>query len=267
MLYKDDLRSSSDVFIGTFLSEISSPAIPVIMAKAGFDFLIIDMEHGAYTYESACLLAGSARRTGITPIIRIPEISRTNVLRALEVGAKGIMAPFIHAQDEVSRLYDLCQYWPEGHRGISFGTAHTEYQTPEALTYMKKANEEGIILVQIETQEALENLDEILSSGKIDIAFVGPYDLSVCLGVPGKVNSQLVRTTIKRILKAAKEHDVVPGIFAMSSEVGKEWIKDGFRFVACSSELFILSSASKRIASELRPDFELSQATNRSQKE
>lgn len=240
-----------DVVFGTFLFEIAHPAIPKILAGAGFDFVIVDMEHGTYTVESSAIIAAAARAASITPLVRVAEASRTNVLRSLEGGACGIMLPSIRCRSDVEALYTLSKYPPEGERGVTFGTAHTDYKFVDVQTYLRQANDNTLLLGQIETLQALENLDDILASGALDVAFVGPYDLSVALGVPGNINAPSVQVAMQRVLDRCQVHGVTPGIFVMNAAVGQKVVAQGFRFVACSSELFMMMNHSGSIVREL----------------
>jgi len=240
------------VRIGSFLFELYGPSIPRILANAGFDFVVIDMEHGVFTIESAASLIAFARMSGIAPLVRIPDITRTNVLRVLEAGACGIMAPMICSHKDVDELYRLAKYPPSGQRGTCLGTAHTDYQIPDPVSYLQGANEDVLLVGQIETMEALSNLDEILDSGKLDVAFVGPLDLSVSLGAPGNWNTSEFDAAIEAVLDCCSEHRIVPGAFAADPDAARGLIERGFRMIACSAELFMLADMSRQIVEGIR---------------
>jgi len=244
--------TGGQVVIGTFLFELSKPAVPRILADAGFDFVVIDAEHGTYTIESAAALIASARACGIAPLVRVPEITRTNVLRMLEAGAAGIVAPMIRDRTDVNELYRLAKYPPQGERGTCLGTAHTDYRIPDPASYTQEANENVLLVGQIETEQALGNLDDILGSRKLDVAFVGPLDLSVSLGEPGNQNTPEFEAAIELILDRCRAHKVVPGAFAADPDTGKRWIERGFRMIACSGELFMLAEKSRQIVEKLK---------------
>ena len=174
------------------------------------------------------------------------------MLRALEAGACGIVAPMIRDRADVDLLCNLSKYPPAGERGTCLGNAHTEYTIPDARAYMDEQNEETLLIGQIETTESLHNLDAILNSGKIDVAFIGPLDLSVSLGNPGDLGSDEQQNAIERVLKSCQEHGVLPGSFAPDAESGRALMKQGFRMISCSTELSIFASKSKEIAERLR---------------
>ena len=251
MTLKKALTDGRDV-IGTFLFELSKPAIPRILADAGFDFVVIDAEHGTYTIESAAALIASTHACGIAPLVRVPESTRTNVLRVLEAGAAGIVAPMIRDRTDVDELYRLAKYPPQGERGVCVGTAHTDYRIPDPASYLREANENVLLVGQIETRQALEKLDDILEPGKLDVAFVGPLDLSVSLGEPGNQNTKQFEAAIEHILDRCRAHSVVPGAFVADPDTGRRWIERGFRMIACSGELFMLADKSRQIVEELR---------------
>ncbi|MFC2108046.1 HpcH/HpaI aldolase/citrate lyase family protein [Candidatus Bipolaricaulota bacterium] len=244
--------AENQVIIGTFLLELSSPSIPRILANAGFDFVVIDMEHGLFTMESAATLIAFARTSGISPLVRVAEITRTNVLRVLEAGACGIVAPMIDNSKDVDELYRLAKYPPAGQRGTCLGTAHTDYRIPDPTSYLQEANKAVLLVGQIETKEALANLDEILSSGKLDIVFVGPLDLSVSLGVPGNLNTPEFDAATQAILDCCDEHNAVVGAFAADPDTARRWIERGVRMIACSAELLMLSDMSRQVVEAIR---------------
>jgi len=238
--------------IGTFLVEFVRPSVPRILADAGFDFVVIDMEHGVHTLNTAEGLIASSRAAGIAPIVRIPQIDRAHVLRVLELGARGIMAPMIESPEDAERLFALAKYPPDGKRGTCLGTAHTDYRIPEAGPYLDEANREALLVGQIETRRAIADLDAILAPRRLDVAFVGPLDLSVSFGAPGDQRTPEFLDAVDHVLDRCREHDVVPGIFAADVEAAAGWIGQGFRFVACSGDLWMLSSKASEIAGRLR---------------
>lgn len=244
--------AANQVVLGTFLVEYSAPSIPHTLASAGFDFVVIDMEHGVFTNESAAQLIASSRAAGIAPLVRVPEITRTCVLGALESGAQGIVAPMIRSVRDVDELYRLAKYPPAGERGTCLGTAHTGYTVPDAAAYRSAANEATLLVGQIETVDALRNLDLILSSGKLDVAFVGPLDLSVSLGAPGRYDTTEFRGAVDTVLEKGRKHGVHIGAFAADPERASEWIARGARMVACSGDLFMLAEKSREIVGAIR---------------
>ena len=244
--------AANQVVLGTFLVEYSAPSIPQTLANAGFDFVVIDMEHGVFTAESAARLIARSRAAGIAPLVRVPEITRSSILGALEAGAQGIMAPMIRTVRDVEELYRLAQYPPAGERGTCLGTAHTDYAVPDPASYLTAANEAVLLVGQIETVDALRDLDQILSSGKLDVAFVGPLDLSVSLGAPGCYDTPEFREAVDTVLEKGRAHGVHIGAFAANPERASEWIARGARMVACSGDLFMLAEKGREIVGAIR---------------
>jgi 2-keto-3-deoxy-L-rhamnonate aldolase RhmA len=251
MTLKDGLTEGRTA-LGTFLVELAAPSVPRILAGAGFDFVVIDMEHGIFTTESAARLIALARASGIAPLVRVAEITRSSVLSALEAGAHGIMAPMIRSGKDVDELYRLAKYPPAGQRGTCLGTAHTDYIVPDAAVYLSTTNESILLVGQIETEEAIGNLDEILSPGKLDVAFVGPLDLSVALGTPGDFESPRFREAVDAVLEKGREHGVTVGAFAADARGARRWIERGCRMIACSGDLFMLGEKSREIVETIR---------------
>jgi len=247
-----DALASNRTLLGTFVIELTAPSVPRLLADAGFDFFIVDTEHGAFTIESVARLIAGARAAGIPALVRVPEITRAHVLSALEAGAAGIVAPMIETARDAEELYRLAKYPPAGERGTCLGTAHTDYAVPDPVSYVAEANATTLLVGQIETVAGAENLDSILGSGKLDVAFIGPLDLSVSLGTPGDYSSPRFRDTVDRILKAAFAHGVFAGAFAADPSAAAEWFARGCRFVACSGDLFMLGEAGRQIVEGVR---------------
>ncbi|UCF10834.1 MAG: aldolase [Candidatus Bipolaricaulota bacterium] len=244
--------ASQEVILGTFVMECTAPGVPRILADAGFDFVVIDAEHGVFAPDAVARWVGGARAAGIAPLVRVPEITRAQILRALEAGAEGIVAPMVESSRDAEELYRLAMYPPLGERGTCLGTAHSDYTIPDAASYLRKANETTLLVGQIETRAGVEHLDSILESEKLDVAFIGPLDLSVSLGTPGDQSTPDFAAAIERVLAACTRHGVVPGAFAVDSSGARDWIERGFRAIACSADILMLADKSREIVDAIR---------------
>ena len=238
--------------IGTLLSEVRNPNVAYMLAQCGYDFFIIDTEHGAYSPETVSDMIAAARGSGIPVIVRIPEIRRETILKPLDSGAIGLLVPQIHTADQAREIIVYAKYPPEGDRGVGLRRAHSFYRKVEAGEYLRQANENTFIAVQAENLDAIENLEEIASVPGIDAIFVGPLDLSVGLGIPGQVSHPREVEAIDHILEVCKQLDIVAGIMMFDITALKSWIKKGMRFVVYGSDISLLADATVKAVEELK---------------
>ncbi len=237
------------VILGSFVSEIWSPTIAWMYATAGFDFMFIDMEHGSFNMETVAAMIMAARGVGIAPIVRAPSNDRASVMRPLDAGAAGLLVPMVETREYAEQLIRFGKYPPLGQRGVALRRAHSAYRALPAAPYLRKANEETLIVAQIETQLSVDNLETILSLGSIDVAFVGPADLSTSMGHPGQASHPEVVQAIERVMEVSRRHRVAPGIHLTDVDSVKEWARRGMRFISYSGDLaFIVDSAARDLA-------------------
>ncbi|MGH7562766.1 MAG: HpcH/HpaI aldolase family protein [Gemmatimonadales bacterium] len=227
--------------VGTMLVEVRQPAVMRLLANAGFDFVLIDNEHGPFNVETIADLSRAARDAGVTPIVRIPELAYAQVTQALDGGAQGIMLPRVTAPDQVETCVRWMKYPPAGRRGAVLGRGHTEFRAGPLAETLAALNRESFLVMQIETAEALDRLDELLAIPGVDAALVGPTDLSLALGIPGQMQHPLLVDAIDRVLAACRRHKVIPAIHTNDVTMTAEWARRGMRLVSISSEVGLLA--------------------------
>jgi 2-keto-3-deoxy-L-rhamnonate aldolase RhmA len=225
----------------------------VIYAAAGYDFVFIDMEHGNYSMETVADLIRGAKSAGIAPIIRIPHLETYFISRVLDAGAEGIMVPMTSTREQAEAIVRYSKYTPLGQRGFGSQTGQTDYKPLKAAEFMKEANEHTVIIGQIETQEAIENIDAILSVEGIDVGLIGPNDLSISLGIPDQMNSEILIKSIGKVVETAKQKKKATGIHIGNIEVIKKWRSKGMTVLAFSTDIGFQYNASKSSLEELRP--------------
>jgi 2-keto-3-deoxy-L-rhamnonate aldolase RhmA len=240
------------LLVGTMVSELRNPNIVYMLAQCGFDFIIIDCEHGAYSSESVSDIIAASRGAGIPVIVRIPEIRREAILKPLDSGAAGLLVPQVNTGAQAKEVIKHAKYLPMGNRGVGLRRAHSLYSKVNATDYLKKANEETFISLQAENPTAIKNLEEIVSVPGIDSIFVGPMDLSVSLGVPGQVTHPEEEKAIDRILKVCLNYHVIAGIMMFNLDSLKTWIRKGIRFVVYSSDISLLADMASASVKELK---------------
>ena len=239
------------VVLGPFLKFID-PAVAEIMGFAGFDFVIIDAEHGPISIENAQNMIRAAESVNITPVIRVGNNDEALILRALDIGAQGIEIPQINTKSGAMRAVKSVKYFPQGERGVCRYIRAANYSSMDKFKYFKYANEETMIIAHIEGVEGINNLDEILSVPGIDVIFIGPYDLSQSLGIPGEVNHPLVTKKMQEVVSRCKENKITVGTFADDVEMAKSWVSLGVQYMSFSVDVGILYEASKNIINKLK---------------
>ena len=238
--------------VGCMLVEVRQPSIMTILANAGFDWVIIDNEHGPFSVETIADLSRAGRAAGVTPIVRIPELTYAHVTQALDGGAQGIMLPRVTARAQVEQCVGFMKYPPLGRRGAVLARGHTGFRGGPLSEVLAAFNQETFLVVQIETREAVEGLDDILSVPGVDAALVGPTDLSLSLGVPGSTDSPVLVGAIERALEACVRHKVIPAIHTNDVGMTAAWAKRGMRLVSINSEVGLLTAGAKTAITAIR---------------
>ena len=246
MSLKKQITALNDIR-GAMIFEFFSPGIPIILKNAGCQFIIFDMEHGGLSLEQFKTLAIISNANNIFPLIRIPEVSYNYVARALDLGAAGIMVPMVNTQEEAINIVQSSKYPPTGVRGAGFGFAHNNYKNESPLSYINKANSNLINIIQIESKQALENVEEIAAIDGVDCLWVGHFDLTNFLGIPGQFDSDIYFNSIKRVVAAAKSNKKSLGIMVNNQDELKMYSDLGFNMIAVGTEMSILSRSISQI--------------------
>ena len=235
--------------IGTW-SIISSPVVVEILALSGFDFLILDMEHGIYdqTALDACIRA--CESAGCSPLVRVPGMNPSAAQWALDLGAHGVVVPQVGDADSARRAVEMTKFAPAGTRGYNPFTRAASYAAPESNREGKLRNEFGLTSVIVENQTALNELDAILSIAELDVVYMGVYDLSIALGYAGNTqHPELCRTVeeaIRRTVRAGKR----AGLMVRSHEDVTKAVLLGATFLVYSVDTYLIGQAAKRAVSE-----------------
>jgi len=231
-----------DLVVGIMVSELRNPNFVHMLAQSGYDFFIIDNEHGAYSPETVSDIIAAARGAGIAPLVRIPEIRRETILKPLDSGAAGLLVPLVNTAEQAREVIFHAKYPPLGNRGVALRRPHSLYRKVNAADYLRQANEETLIAVQVETPQSISNLSEIAAVPGIDVVFVGPFDLSVSLGIPGEVNHPREIEAIDKVLSVCLPEKVV-GIQLFDVPSIKTWVQKGIRLISYSSDSALLADA------------------------
>ncbi len=242
-VFADKLRNG-ELLIGTLIS-LPSPEITEILAETGFDWLFIDAEHGAFNPQQAQTMLQAA--SPCPCVIRIPAGDEIWIKKALDIGADGIIVPQVNTAEQAEKIVKCCKYSPEGTRGVGIGRAH-KYGI-EFEDYIKNANQQTAIILQAESQDALDNIDAIVKVKGIDAILIGPYDLSASLDKIGEVTDQIVQDAINKIAKTCQDADIKLGFFGVNADTVKPYIEKGFTLITVGVDsMFIIKSANETLA-------------------
>jgi 2-keto-3-deoxy-L-rhamnonate aldolase RhmA len=208
---KARLREGGTV-VGTMVSEMLTEEVAYILAAAGFDFFVVDTEHGSANTESLQRISRGARSAGIVPLVRVTEITYALIARTLDTGALGLMVPHVETADDARQIVRCAKYPPVGERGFGLRAAVTDYSgasVPDAIAW---SNAETMIMAQVESRRTLDQLDEIAAVPGIDVLLIGPTDLSISLGVPGQMLHPTMQEAYRHVVEVAKRRGVAAGI-------------------------------------------------------
>jgi 2-dehydro-3-deoxyglucarate aldolase/4-hydroxy-2-oxoheptanedioate aldolase len=241
-LVKQKLFAGGTAF-GTFLFEFATPGIARIVAEAGADFLLYDMEHTGWSVETIKTLLASSRGTPLVTLVRIPATEYHFIARVLDMGAQGLMAPMMESVEQARRLVDSARYPPLGRRGAAFSIAHDDYTGGDIVAKIASANSQTLLIAQIETAAGLANVDEIAAVEGIDVLWIGQFDLSNSLGIPGQFDHPKFKDAVARVLAACQQHGKVPGFMVGDVAWGQRLLDEGYRMIAYSGDCWILQAA------------------------
>ena len=231
--------------IGTMMFEFASTGMGRIAAHAGAEFAVYDMEHTGWDIETIRMLVATTPRQQMVPIVRIPTTQYHFISRALDMGAMGIMAPMVETADEARLLVQSAKYPPIGRRGAAFGIAHDEYRTDAIPEIVRSANDAVLVIAQIETATGLRNLDEIAAVSEIDVLWIGLYDLTNSLGIPGQMQHADIQSAIQRVIDVCQKTGKTAAVLATSVDEARAQVQRGFRMVAYGSDNAIYQTALK----------------------
>jgi len=235
---KNRLRNNC-ITIGSWITT-GSPEVTEIMAKSGFDWLAVDMEHSAITEDQAQQLIRIIELCEISPLVRVGENDPLLIKRVMDMGSHGIIVPMVNSKDDALRAVRAVKYPPLGTRGV--GLARAQGYGLGFEKYKRWVNRESIVIVQIEHIDAVANLGEILQIEGVDGFIVGPYDLSASLGVPGDFKHKSFLSALKKIGDVSNKYHVVSGFHVIQPTAREVLakIRQGYKFIGFSLDALIL---------------------------
>ena len=239
-----------ETLFGLFL-DLSSPASAELCGRAGYDWLLIDLEHGAGTEADLPPMLMAVESTGTAAMVRVQSGERIRIGRALDQGATGVMIPRMQSAAEVAEAVTFLRYPPAGVRGVALRTRGAGQGTV-AHADVGQINDRIVGIVQIESAGAVDEVDAIAATDGVDVLFVGPADLSHSLGVPGQFESKPYVAAIERVLDACRAHGKSPGILVYDTAAVPGLVEQGFRFVGIGADGALVSAGAHAAIAAVR---------------
>lgn len=234
---------SGGAAIGTFVFEFNTTGIGRLAAQAGAEFAIFDMEHTGWSVETVRMLLATTRGTEMVPLVRVPATEYHFIARVLDMGAAGVMVPMVESAAQAATIVASAKYPPVGRRGAAFGVAHDDYAGGDVAEKIRSANDETLLIAQIETKAGLQQVEEIAAVPGIDVLWIGQSDLTNSLGIPGQFEHPDFLDAIRRVLAACRRHGKVPAFLVGDEAWGRSLIDQGFRMIAYGGDLWLYQAA------------------------
>ncbi len=238
---KDRLKTSAGPSFGAWISSSSVVCVDALK-EMGFDWFMIDTEHSQVNPETVAAMVATVGPTGPAPLVRVGNVDPYLIKQALDAGAHGILVPLVSTEAQARSAVSFAKYPPQGVRGAA-AAASSRYGR-ELASYLRNANAETLVGVQIETREALDNLEAIASVPGVDLLFVGPTDLTLSLGLLDDRKNPQVRDAMRKVVRVSEAHGKVAGTMVLDTEEKRRAVELGFRFISLASDVrFLLEGA------------------------
>jgi 2-keto-3-deoxy-L-rhamnonate aldolase RhmA len=240
--------------VGTMVRMVRNPAIAIVAHNAGLDFIMLDMEHGPHTMETVDDVFKVGRTLGLGCFVRVPELTKGYVSRSLDCGATGVMVPMLESVEQANLLVRWAKYAPLGGRGFGAPGGHTQFigVGPDAISaFTAKANADTITIAQIETAQAIQNIDIIAAVPGIDALLIGPNDLSISMGCAGDFLGDTMEKAIGKVAAAAKKHGKIFGMHG-PDPLTERWLPRGLTLVMSNLDTNVLAAGLKTICQKYK---------------
>jgi len=235
--------------IGLWSSLSSNYSVEVI-AGAGFDWILLDTEHSPADLENLLTQLQAAAPYPAHPVVRVPWNDMVTMKRVLDIGAQSLLVPYVSTDEEARKAVSYTRYPPAGVRGVAGTTRATRFGRIK--DYARRAHEEICVLVQVETQAALDNIDAICAVEGIDGVFIGPADLHASMGFPGEIANPKVKPLIDEAIRRIRKRGCAPGILTPSEADARHWLECGALFVAVGADVGILARGAEALAAKFK---------------
>jgi 2-keto-3-deoxy-L-rhamnonate aldolase RhmA len=246
------MAGSKAAKLGHFIVEFATPGIGHILKSAGCDFVLFDLEHSGFGFETVKSALRYFEAAALPAIVRVPSREYHHIARAMDMGAEGLMLPMVGSVEEVRHIVNSMKYHPSGRRGVALQVAHDRYRPGSVADKFVAANARSTLFCQIETAEGVENAEAMAAIDGVDCLWVGHFDLSVSLGIPGKFDDPKFKRAIEMTVAAARKHNKALGRLVPTVEQGIDIYAQGFDFVCYSGDVWVLHNALAEAIAKLR---------------
>ena len=246
------LAGAPKLKVGHFIVEFATPGIGHIMKSAGCDFVLFDTEHSGFGFETVKSAIRYMQAADLPAIVRVPSKEYHHIARACDMGAEGVMLPMVGSAAEAKYILDCMKYYPEGGRGVALQVAHDDYRPGPTKEKLAAANKRTTFFAQIETADGVKNAEAIAALPGVDCLWVGHFDLSVSLGIPGEFDNPKFTKAIDRVIAAARKHGKSLGRLVPTVDVGLQLHAAGFDFICYSGDVWVLHNALAEAVGQLR---------------
>jgi 4-hydroxy-2-oxoheptanedioate aldolase len=241
------LREGGTV-IGCQVAEVRSPNICQLYATAGFDFIFIDMEHSGFDLETVGDFITAAKAADIVPVVRVPALEKHLLSRPLDLGACALMVPHVQNRAQVEQIIKYTKYRPLGDRGLAPIRAHSDFAKMDVSHFVKEANENTMIIIMVEDDEAIDHIEELASMEDVDVVFMGTMDLSHDLNIPGQVRHPEILKRMDRVIEACEKNGVAFGMPISDTN----WYQKGIRFLSAASDIGLIVGAGAKVVASYK---------------
>lgn len=238
--------------VGHFVVEFATPGIGQILKAAGCDFVLFDTEHSGFGYETVKSVLRYMQAADMATIVRVPSKEYHHIARAADMGAEGIMLPMVGTAKEAREILDCMKYTPIGHRGVALQVAHDRYRPGPTMPKLAAANRFTTLFAQIETREGVDNADKIAAVDGVDCLWVGHFDLSCSLGIPGQFDHPDFLDAIDTVVKACRKHKKALGRLVATVDDGVALYEQGFDFICYWGDIWVLHAGVQAAVNEMR---------------
>jgi 4-hydroxy-2-oxoheptanedioate aldolase len=247
------MLSDAPLLVGMTTQHVTRPWLAKVWKHSGCDFVYLEYEHGFFNEAQVADFVLSCRSEGLPVVAKVPECTRTHVAKLLESGVAGIQLPWTETVEQIERLVSYVKFPPVGIRAAAPAYGNCDYDPHvDGAEFIEEANRETVILAHIETQQGVENANNILSNPHVDIVFIGMYDLSVSCGQPGNFQNPELIKAVDHVIEVAREQSKVVGMYVPDADAARDWYRKGVRFFETASEVDLISQGAQSVVREFR---------------
>ena len=237
-----DLTRSRKLNVGTAFLEFDSPGIGQIAKAGGAEFAFVDMEHSGFGIDAVKRILRYMQAADLPTLVRPPSKAYNHIARVLDIGAEGLLLPMVGSAEETKTILNHMKYVPAGERGVALSIAHDRYRPGVPAKTMRAANALTACIPLIETRAGIANVEEICALKGVDGVWIGHFDLSCSLGIPGEFGHRDFRAATRKVVAAAKKHNKCCGRMVSSVAEGVKLFREGFDMICYSADVFLLQS-------------------------